>query len=66
MLMDDIDQELIRLLSTKIGMLMEDHSARALTGGGKSGDEQKEALVELGQASDKIHALVAAVRSVSE
>ena len=40
-LMDNIDQELISLICTKIGMLMEDHSAQALMVGSRSDDEQK-------------------------
>ena len=39
--MDNIDQKLISLICTKIGMLMEDHSAQALMVGSRSDDEQK-------------------------
>lgn len=64
--MDDIDQELISLLSTKIGMLMEDHNGLALTLGSKPEDEQTHSLARLDQAAQKFSALVTAARSISE
>jgi hypothetical protein len=64
--MDDIDHELISLLCTKIGMLMEDHSALALTLGAQSQGEQNTAIDELAHASTKIAKLVAATQSIAE
>ena len=64
--MDDIDRELINLLCTKIGMLMEDHSGLALTLGRSPPEEQSDSLVKLDQAAQKIRALVAAARSIAE
>jgi|GEM_PF-3787747 len=64
--MDDIDRELISLLSTKIGMLMEDHSALALTIGSELEDEQANRMATLDQAAEKIGALVAAAHSISD
>ena len=64
--MDDIDQELISLLCTKIGMLMEDHSTLALTVGGQVDGEQNAAIDELSAASTKIAALAAAAQSIAE
>lgn len=66
MLMDDLDRELSKLLCTKIGILMEDQSARALTSGAHSDNEQKVIVEELGHASVKIATLAAAVRSIAE
>jgi len=65
-LMDDIDKELISLLGTKVGMLMEDHSARALFLASSSMEDQKVVLRGLDQASNEIQALVAAARSIAE
>ena len=64
--MDDIDEKLIKLLCTKIGMLMEDHSAQAVMIGIKAADEQKAAVDELVRASKKIEALVTAAHSIAE
>ena len=64
--MDDIDRDLINLLCTKIGMLMEDHSSLALTVGGQSDGEQKADIDELTEASKKIAKLAAAAQSVAE
>jgi len=62
--MNDIDTELITLLCTKAGMLMEDHSALALTVGSKAADEQKAALEELAQIAAKLSAIIAAAQSI--
>lgn len=64
--MDDIDHELISLLSTKIGMPMEDHSTLALTVGSRSDGEQIAAVDELAIVSTKIEKLAAAVQSIAE
>ena len=65
-LMDDIDRELVSLLCTKVGMLMEDHSVVALTIGSKSGDEQRIAIEELARTSTIIETLVASAQSIVE
>lgn len=64
--MHDIDQELISLLSTKIGMLMEDHATSALTIGSLSADRQKAAIDTLAAASKTITKLADAAQSISE
>ena len=64
--MDDIDRELINLLGTKIGMLMEDHGDLALTLGSKPEDEHADSLAKLDQAAQKISAMVTAARSIAE
>lgn len=64
--MDDIDRQLTQLLCTKVGMLMEDHSAQALTFGDQTEDGQKVAISELANASTKIATLVAAAQSIAE
>ena len=64
--MDDIDRELVSLLCTKIGMLMEDHSARALTVSNLSDDELRFEIDELAIASTKIAKLAAAAQSIAE
>ena len=64
--MDDIDRELISLLCTKIGMLMEDHSSVALMVGSQSDGEQKAAIDELAVASSKIAKLAVAAQSIAE
>jgi hypothetical protein len=64
--MDDIDQELINLLCTKIGMLMEDNSTLALTVGSQIDGEQKASIDELAVASYKIERLAAAAQSIAE
>ncbi len=61
-----MDRELTSLLCTKIDMLMEDHSAFALTVGSQSDGEQKAAADELAEASTKISKLVAAAQSIAE
>ena len=64
--MDDVDRELISLLCTKIGMLMEDCSTLALTVYSQPYAEQKEAIEELAHASTIIANLTAAARSIAE
>jgi hypothetical protein len=61
--MDDIDRELINLLCTKIGMLMEDHCARELVIGSQTRREQQSEINELAHASTKIAKLAAAAQS---
>ncbi|MEM7689525.1 MAG: hypothetical protein AAF291_10935 [Pseudomonadota bacterium] len=63
--MTEIDRERISLLCTKIGMLMEDHSARALMVGGQSEDQDKSVVDELADASTKIARLSAAAQSIA-
>jgi len=65
-LMDEIDRELISLLSTKIGMLMEDHATAALTVASLPTDQQKAAIDGLADASTTIAYLAAAARSIAE
>lgn len=64
--MDEIDRELISLLCTKIGMLMEDHSARALTVGSLPEDQQMTEVAALSETITKIARLTAAARSIAE
>lgn len=64
--MEDIDHELINLLCTEVGMLMEDHSAQALTVGSQSIDEREKVLDELSSAVAKIEVLIVAAKSISE
>lgn len=64
--MDDIDNELVSLPCTKVGMLMGDHSAIALTIGGLKKDEQKKAINELAHSVTKIAKLAAAAQSIAE
>lgn len=64
--MDDIDRELISLLGTKIGILIEDHSALALTVGSLPEDQQTVEVAALVDASGKIVGLAAAVQSILE
>lgn len=63
--MDDIDRELITLLCTKIGMLMEDSSALAVTVSGQSDDEQMVVINELAIASTKSARLAEAAQSIA-
>ena len=65
-LMDDIDRELIGLLCTKIGMLLEDHGTSALTIGSQSVEQQRATLDNSAVASAKIAKLVAAAQSIAE
>lgn len=66
MLMDDIDRELVNLLCTKIGMLMEDRSALALTINARSDDEKRAVINELACVSSKIAKLAAAAQSIGD
>jgi len=65
-LMDEIDRELINLLCTKIGMLMEDHATSALTVASLPTGQQKAAIDALAVASTTITNLAAAVQSIAE
>lgn len=64
--MDDIDRELISLLCTKIGMLMEDYSGLALTVGSLPTDQQGAAIDLRADASTNIARLAAAAQSIIE
>ena len=66
MLLDDIDAELFELLSTKIGMMVEDHGALVLIVGSEVADEPKTALQELAQTADKLNVIIAAAQSLVE
>lgn len=66
LLMDEIDSELIALLSTKIGKLMEDHATTALKIGSQPNHEQKAVVDALADASTKIAKLVEAARTISD
>jgi len=61
--MDDTE-ELIVLLCTRIGMIMEDTSVVALTIGSLPRSERSEALAELRQATTAIHRLMEAALAV--
>ena len=62
--MDDDTRELIDLLCTRAGMVMEDASVTALTVAGMDQEEHKIALAELGVAANRINAIVEAATSL--
>ena len=62
--MDDDNAELIEMLCTRIGAIMEDASVIALTMGGVSAEERIERIRELQRASALIASLTAAVHSL--
>ncbi|MEO1731146.1 MAG: hypothetical protein AAFR64_10445 [Pseudomonadota bacterium] len=64
--MHEIDQELISLLSAKVGMLMEDRATGALTIGSLSAERQKAAIDTLAAASKTITKLADAAQSISK
>jgi len=64
--MDDDTAELIALLYTRIGMIMEDASVTALTLGGPRSGFSEEVLVELERAVGTILSLLAAAQALSE
>ena len=65
MVMEEIDRELLKLLTTKIGMLMEDRSSQALFLGAEGDDEHTEALNEVANAAEKINALARAAQLIA-
>lgn len=64
--MDEIDRELITLLCTRIGMLIEDHATTALTVGYLPIDQQKPVIKALADATMRIAMLAEAARSIAE
>lgn len=64
--MDEIDRELLSLLSTKIGMLMEDYSVKAIFLATADEEKQRAGIPELAKASNKIEVLVVAAQSIVE
>lgn len=62
--MDDDTQELLNLICTRIGMIMEDTSAIALTIGACEPSERIAVISELEAASSQIAALTSAARSL--
>jgi hypothetical protein len=62
--MDDDTSELTTHLCTRIGMIMEDVSPRALGMRGKDPDRQRAALQEITRASGQIQALIAAAKAL--
>lgn len=63
--MDDAD-DLIRLLCTKIGMIMEDVSVTALTITLENPEQTAVQLEELGRAAAQISALAAAAKALCQ
>lgn len=62
--MDDDTRELIGILATRVGMLMEDHSVDALTCRKLSAEEIAAKLSDLESTVSKMGALLAAARSL--
>jgi hypothetical protein len=62
--MDDDNAELINLLSTRIGTIMEDTSVIALTLGSQGSGERLARIQQLTRASASIAALAAAVEAL--
>ena len=62
--MDDETQELIILLCTRIGMIMEDASVVALTIGSRNRDARATTITELNIAAEQIDRLVKATESL--
>jgi len=62
--MDDDNAELISLLCTRIGTIMEDASVIALTLGSQESDIRQVKFEEMKRASAAIAALVAAVEAL--
>nr|WP_166180989.1 hypothetical protein [Altererythrobacter segetis] len=60
--MDDDVDELIALLGTRIGAIMEDASVVALTIGSLKGHERSQAVVKLTSSVEIIHRLAEAVQ----
>ena len=64
--MNDDTDELINLLCTRIGAIMEDASVIALTLGALNTGERRTAIAELNQASREISNMLAAVNGLLE
>jgi hypothetical protein len=64
--MEEIDRQLIDLLSTKIRMLMEDHVRAALAIGKEQPGAQAASLQELAQISEQIKVLIEAAQLIAE
>jgi len=64
--MDDSDAELLRLIYTKVGMIMEDASVIALELGGHTSPLSKEARDKVTSASRSIAVLLEAAHTVHE
>jgi hypothetical protein len=62
--MDDDTEELLNLLCTRIGMIMEDASVVALTIGAREPGQRLGEMAKLETASAQIAALTAAARSL--
>ena len=62
--MDDETQELITLLCTRIGMIMEDASVVALTIGSRDQDVCLAAIAKLDLAAEQIGRLIKAAQSL--
>lgn len=62
--MDDETQELIILLCTRIGMIMEDASVVALTIGSRDQDACLATIAKLGVAAEQIRWLLRATQSL--
>jgi hypothetical protein len=62
--MDDDTADLVDALCTRIGTIMEDTSLVALTIGGTKGDQRHGAIANIEAASERIVALVRAVRAL--
>jgi len=62
--MEDDTEDLAIQLSTRIGMIMEDTSAAALTIRGLEPAERRAALMRIERASVQIHALLSAAKAM--
>jgi len=62
--MDDETQELITLLCTRIGMIMEDANVVALTIGSRDQDARLAAIAKLDVAAEQIGRLIKATQSL--
>lgn len=64
--MDDDTRELISLLTTRVGMLMEDGSVDALTCGGKSAADITAVLDGLEKSIVRMAALIGAAKALPD
>lgn len=64
--MDETDSELLKLIYTKVGTVMEDASVIALELGGPNGGLNQDARVRLASAVASIAALLAAVNAINQ
>lgn len=62
--MDDDTRHLVILLTTRVGMIMEDVSPTALTLAGQREADFAEAVEELSKASREIAVMVAAIEAI--